>query len=93
MNEPRPPDPTPLETKDAVTIIAGTGLWVVALVVLLILRPSPDHQWWIWTCVAGVGLGIFGYWFVRRRDRRAARAETAPDGARDDASVPGRTPS
>ncbi|GGK96563.1 hypothetical protein Sme01_34890 [Sphaerisporangium melleum] len=93
MNEPRPPDLAPLETKDAATILAGTGLWVVALVVLLIIQPGPEHQWWIWTCAAGVGLGIFGYWFVKRRDRPAARPAEAspPAGDRGDASVPDRT--
>ncbi|WP_248960763.1 DUF2530 domain-containing protein [Sphaerisporangium perillae] len=93
MNEPRPPDPSPLETSDTATILAGTGLWVVALIVLLIMRPSSDHQWWIWTCVAGIGLGAFGCWFVRHRDRRAARDERARAGDRDEASVPGHTPS
>lgn len=90
MNEPRPSDPAPLETNDTVTILAGTGLWAIALIVLLIMRPSPGHQWWIWTCVAGIALGIFGCWFVRRRDRRDLASDRADTG---DESVPGRTTS
>ncbi|WP_239137659.1 DUF2530 domain-containing protein [Sphaerisporangium rufum] len=81
MNVPRPPDdPAPLETNDTVTVLAGTGLWVIALVVLLAAGPPAGHEWWIWTCVAGVGLGLFGCLFIRHLDRRRAQGggDTAP---------------
>jgi len=29
--------------------------------------------WWLWTCLAGFGLGLFGLEYCRRR--RRARAE------------------
>lgn len=58
--------------------------WAVALVVLLSVRSvlPPDARWWIWTCVAGMAMGLFGVWYVpflkRRRERIAAeRAATA----------------
>ncbi|MEO3809404.1 DUF2530 domain-containing protein [Sphaerisporangium sp. B11E5] len=86
MNEPRPPDLAPLRTNDAATILAGTGLWAVALVVLLIVQPGPDRLWWIWTCVAGVGLGLFGCWYVWRRDRHG---ESGIDPEEGDPVVPG----
>ncbi|MCG5219907.1 DUF2530 domain-containing protein [Streptosporangium soli] len=70
MNEPRRPEIEPLQTNDTATILVGTALWAAALVVLLIIQPSPDHQWWIWTCVAGIGGGAFGLLFIRRRDRK-----------------------
>ncbi|MEV8630557.1 DUF2530 domain-containing protein [Streptosporangium sp. NPDC051023] len=70
MNQPRLPDLQPLRTNDSAAILVGTGLWAAALVVLLIVRPDPAHQWWIWTCVSGICGGLFGLWFVRRRDRR-----------------------
>jgi hypothetical protein len=43
-------------------VLAGTALWVVALVVLLVLGDRVDRMW-TWTCVvgialAGVGLGV-----------------------------------
>ncbi|MER7128065.1 DUF2530 domain-containing protein [Streptosporangium saharense] len=71
MNQPRLPDLRPLRTNDTATILVGTALWALALVVLLVVRPAPEHQWWIWTCVSGICGGVFGLWFVRRRDREA----------------------
>ncbi|MBO3748925.1 DUF2530 domain-containing protein [Streptosporangiaceae bacterium NEAU-GS5] len=64
----RKPDPEPIKTNDALAIWVGIGLWAVALIVLLIVRPA--QTWWIWTCVAGIAGGLFGLWYVRRRDRR-----------------------
>ncbi|WP_239089547.1 DUF2530 domain-containing protein [Sphaerimonospora thailandensis] len=69
MTQPRPPDPQPLQTRDTPTILVGTGLWAVALVVvLLVVRPADGRP--IWTCVVGIGLGVFGLLYVRRRDSR-----------------------
>ena len=31
-------------------------------------------MWWLWTCLAGFGLGLFGLEYCRRR--RKARAQT-----------------
>jgi hypothetical protein len=56
--------------------------WLVALVVLLSVRSAlPDDAfWWVWTCVAGVAMGLFGLWYVpflkRRRARMAAARES-----------------
>ncbi|GLW12881.1 hypothetical protein Misp01_80090 [Microtetraspora sp. NBRC 13810] len=61
-----------MKTNDSATFIAGIGLWAVALVTLLIVQPGSDHIWWVWTCVAGIGGGFFGLWYVRRRDRHPA---------------------
>jgi H+/Cl- antiporter ClcA len=66
-----------------VTIVITLG-WAVALLVLLALRgrlPASEH-WWIWTCVAGVGLGAFGLCYVpvlkRSRERAAKRRSDQP---------------
>lgn len=34
------------------------------------------HTWWVWTCLAGAGLGLIGIWYVRGRDA-AIRRDTA----------------
>ncbi|WP_327587693.1 DUF2530 domain-containing protein [Nonomuraea sp. NBC_00507] len=60
------PNPEPIKTNDVATIAVGTALWAVALVVLLIFRPAPENEWWIWTCATGVGFGFLGMWLVRR---------------------------
>ncbi|GAA0435427.1 hypothetical protein Acor_75460 [Acrocarpospora corrugata] len=68
MKPPRKPDPEPLQTNDSATILVGIGLWVAALLALLVIRPA--QSWWIWTCVAGIGLGCFGLTYVYRRNQR-----------------------
>jgi hypothetical protein len=76
VNQPRRPDLQPLKTNDTIAILSGTVLWAIALIVLLIMQPDPEHRWWIWTCVAGICGGLFGLWFVRRRDRRGPPPST-----------------
>lgn len=79
MSSTRRPAPPPLEANDqAVTAVITAG-WAIALVVLLILRdklPSSE-RWWIWTCLAGFVMGLFGLWYVpylkRSRARKAQR--------------------
>ncbi|MBB4700456.1 DUF2530 domain-containing protein [Sphaerisporangium siamense] len=94
MNEPRPPDLAPLKTNDTAAILVGTGLWAVALVVLLVVGVPAGRGWWIWTCVAGIGLGLFGCFYVWRRDRHAPPPPAeVPGDDREDRSVPGHTPS
>ena len=71
--------PAPLEGNDQLITVIITAAWALALTVLLSLGhilPSSDH-WWIWTCVTGVGLGLFAVvyvpWLKRSRERAAAR--------------------
>ena len=56
--------PPPLEANDQFVAAVITAGWAVALVVLLVLREQipPDERWWIWTCVAGVAMGLFALW-------------------------------
>jgi Protein of unknown function (DUF2530) len=70
----------PLDVDAVRTVQVGTALWAVALVVALVLRdPLSDdgREWWIWTCVAGVVLGLLGIVITTRRRRRiAARTQS-----------------
>ena len=68
----RRPDPVPAETDDRKAVLVGLGLWVVALVVVLVFgRQLADagDSWWLWTIVIGLVLGLVGlvYLSVKRR--------------------------
>jgi hypothetical protein len=80
----RRPTPAPLEANDQlVTGVISAG-WTVALITLLAVRtdiPAAD-RWWIWTCVTGLGLGVFGLLYVphlKRSRERAARRRAGAD--------------
>ncbi len=78
MAPPRRPDPPPLHTDVFRTVLVGVVLWAVAFVVLAagVRSPLRTHHatWWLWTCVAGIGLGLIGLVWVRRLER-AGRIE------------------
>ncbi|EDY43645.2 integral membrane protein [Streptomyces sp. SPB074] len=81
---PRHEAPEPLEGPVVATIAVGTGIWFLLFLVQLPFYGWFDdhgHLWWLWTCAAGAGLGLFGTWYVRRRDeaikRHAAGRATA----------------
>lgn len=65
----------PLDVTGVRTVTAGTGMFAAAALLLLLnldwLR-DHDRMWWLWTCWAGVGLGIFGYVYCSRRARHVA---------------------
>jgi Protein of unknown function (DUF2530) len=80
VNEPgRPTPPPPLEANDQLVTGAITAGWAVALIVLLIVRNDlpADARWWLWTCVTGLVMGLFGLWYVPRLKRGRARAAAA----------------
>lgn len=63
-----------MKTNDRATILVGMGAWTIALIVLLIAQPGAEHRWWLWTCVAGLGLGVLGLLYIRRMNRRGRPA-------------------
>ena len=77
--EERRPAPPPKEADDRqVTAVITVG-WAIALAVVVSVRRSlpADARWWVWTCAFGLGMGLFGLWYVpflkRHRARLAAR--------------------
>lgn len=69
-----------MEANDVAIVTGGTVLWLVGFVVLL-----PFHGWlsengytdWLWTCLAGFGLGLIGIWYCRARRDAIARSRAA----------------
>jgi hypothetical protein len=81
-------DIAPLDVTGTRTIVVGTVVWLIALVALLPVYSTLSDNgdgWWIWTCAAGVGLGLFGIGFCKRRERRIGKRppkeESSPIGA------------
>ena len=81
----RRPAPPPREADDRLVTVVITIGWVLALVVLVIVRDALPSgvRWWVWTCVSGVVMGLFGLWYVpflkRRRTRMAAERAMLAD--------------
>lgn len=77
----------PLDVDGMRTVAVGTVLWLLGFVLLLPFSgrlADSDRLWWLWTCVAGFGLGILGWDYCRRRRRHRQQREQQAD----DAAVP-----
>ncbi|CAB4702636.1 MAG: DUF2530 domain-containing protein [Actinobacteria bacterium] len=64
----------PLDVDGVRTVGIGVAVWGVAFLALLPFYGSlrdDDRGWWLWMCLAGFGLGLFGLEYCRRR--RTAR--------------------
>ena len=67
-------DVEPLDVNGVRTVEVGTALWLLAFVALLPFYGTLERSgrtWWLWTCLAGFGLGLVGLEYCRRQ--RAAR--------------------
>ena len=94
MAFPRRTPPPPLEGNDRLITGVITAGWAVALVVILIVRGTlpAGERWWVWTCVTGLVLGLFGLWYVphlqrRRTEAAAQRAAQAQDSPVNDSKT------
>jgi Protein of unknown function (DUF2530) len=80
MAKPLKEVPPPLEGNDQRIAAIGAAVWAVALILVTALALSGDlpasRHWWIWTCVTGVGLGVFAMlvipWIKRGKTPRPA---------------------
>jgi hypothetical protein len=70
-------DVEPLDVDGVRTVEVGVGLWLLAFVGLLPFYGTladTGRTWWLWTCLAGFGLGVVGWDYCRRRrNHRQAR--------------------
>ena len=73
MPRPTKQAPPPPRLDTVRVVLAGTAVWTLALVVLLLLGDRVDRMW-TWTCVAAIALAGLGLWVMRLqgqlRDRR-----------------------
>src|SRR3954467_4101531 len=76
--------PPPLPNDGVRTVLVGTIIWAVALVVTLPFAGRlNDHGrlWWIATCAVGAGLGLVGLVEFWRRAQRLRRRGSNPRSA------------
>ncbi len=69
----RRPDPEPVKTDDRKAVLIGIVLWLAALAVLLLFLPQLGESgrgWWLWTCIAGLTLGLIGLLYTNWRGNR-----------------------
>lgn len=74
--------PPPREANDQVVTGTITAGWAVAFAVVGTLAWTgvlpPGERWWIWTCATGLGMGLFGLWYVPLLKRRRASGSARP---------------
>lgn len=73
-------DVDPLDVDGVRTVAVGTGLWLLAFVLLLPFAgrlAESNRTWWLWTCLAGFGLGVIGWDHCRRRRNRRHERDAA----------------
>jgi sterol desaturase/sphingolipid hydroxylase (fatty acid hydroxylase superfamily) len=63
----------PLDVTGLRTVGVGTTAFAGATFYLLLFQldwmRDTDRLWWLWTCFAGLGLGVFGFVYCTRRAR------------------------
>lgn len=82
-------DVDPLDVDGVRAVEVGIALFALAFVVMLPLQgrlEAAGREWWLWTALAGAGLGFVGLEYCRRhrRVRRARQARRLDEAARAD---------
>ena len=76
-------DVDPLDVDGTRTVAVGTAMFLVGFLALLPFYgrlEGAGKAWWLWTCLAGFGLGVIGWEYCRRRrDRRTSASAVASD--------------
>lgn len=74
-------DVAPLDVDGVRTVEVGTALWLIGFLGLLPFYgrlEDAGNLWWLWTCLAGFGLGLLGLEYCRRRRRARAERDLEP---------------
>lgn len=70
----------PLDVDGVRTTEVGVAVWLVAFIAMLPFYGALEDSgrtWWLWTCLAGFGLGLFGLEYCRRRRKARAQLDAA----------------
>ena len=78
MPPPTKSAPPPLRVDTARVVLAGTAVWAVALVVLLLMGDRVDPLW-TWTCVAAIALAFLGLGVMRLQGQLPRRSTQEPE--------------
>lgn len=65
-------DVPPLDVDGVRTVAVGTALWLIGFLALLPfygMLADSGRSWWLWTCLIGFALGLFGLEYCRRHRR------------------------
>jgi len=65
----------PIENNGIRAVTVGTALWITGVVCLFFARnwlKSTGREDWLWIAIAGVGLGVLGQIYTRRRAAKVA---------------------
>jgi hypothetical protein len=85
----------PAQFSEFAPVVVGTVIWALLFAIGLVLRPTladDGREWWVWSAAAGVGLGLIGYLYLRRRQARLlARADASAQPAPEPTAEP-KTP-
>jgi hypothetical protein len=73
--------PPPLRVDTVRVVLAGTAVWTLVLVVLLLLGDRVDRLW-TWTCLAAIALAGLGLFVMRLQGQFPSRAR--PDHAQSE---------
>jgi cbb3-type cytochrome oxidase subunit 3 len=74
------PHVEPLDVDGTRTVAVGAVLFLLAFLLLLPFYGrlhDAGKAWWVWTCLAGFGLGVVGWAYCRHRKHRRAAREAA----------------
>lgn len=77
-------DVDPLDVDGVRTVQVGSGLFLLGFLGLLPFYGTlqdNDRTWWLWMCLTGFSLGLFGVEYCRRRRRTRDRILDEEHGA------------
>ncbi|THG29852.1 DUF2530 domain-containing protein [Naasia lichenicola] len=68
----RRPDPRPVQVDERRAVFVGLVVWIIATVIYLLVFATNGEAdaGVVWTCTAGIALGLAGLVYTERRRRK-----------------------